>query len=67
MSLEELDKLIKAENIAREIKSRVAWLGHSERMEEHWPIRKIADWKFITCRPIVTSKMEWEGDIKLKS
>jgi hypothetical protein len=41
---EELEKLAKRKNLVREVKSRrIAWLGLTERVEEHWLSKEITE------------------------
>ena len=49
---EELDKLIKHENIVNYINAhRLSWFGHIQRMSEVKPNKKIFKWNPLTTRP----------------
>jgi hypothetical protein len=42
---EELDRIIRKQNIVRQIKAkRLGWFGHIQRMDEHRITRKITNW-----------------------
>jgi hypothetical protein len=42
----EIDELIEGADIVRFITAqRIKWLGHSQRMDQARPIRKLLDWK----------------------
>ena len=54
---EELDKLIKHENIVNHIKvQRLSWFGHIQRMPEARATKKIFKWNPLTTRPRGTPK-----------
>jgi len=49
---EELDKLIKHENIVNYVKGqRLSWFGHVQRMPETGAAKKIFKWNLLTTRP----------------
>ena len=49
---EELDKLMKHENIVNYIKAhRLSWFGHIQRMPEARAAKKIFKWNPLTTRP----------------
>jgi len=61
---EELDKLIKHENIVNYIKAqRLSWFGHTQRMPEARAARKIFKWYPLTTRPRGRPKCRWEDNI----
>jgi len=61
---EELDKLIKNENIVIYIKAqRPSWLGHMQRMPEARAAKKIVKWNPLTTRPRGRPKYRWEDNI----
>ena len=61
---EELDKLIKHENIVNCIKAqRLSWFGHIERMPQARATKKIFKWNPLTTRPRGRPKYRWEGNI----
>ena len=62
---EELDKLIKHENIVNYIKAqRLSWFGHLQRMPEARAAKKIFKWYPLTTRPRGRPKYKWEDIIK---
>jgi hypothetical protein len=61
---EELDKLIKHENIVNYIKAqRLSWFGHIQRMPEARAAKKIFKWNPLTMRPRGRPKYRWEDNI----
>jgi len=71
---EELDKLIKHENIVNYIKAqRLSWFGQIQRMPEAGPTKKTFKWNPLTTRPRGRPKYRWEdiiqglGQIKIKN
>jgi len=61
---EELDKLIKHENIVNYIKSQtLSWFGHVQRMPETRAAKKILKWNPLTTRPKGRPKYRWEENI----
>jgi len=61
---EELDKLIKHENIVNYIKvQRLSWFGHVQRMPEARATKKIFKWNSLTTRPRGRPKYIWEDNI----
>jgi len=71
---EELDKLIKQENIVNYIKvQRLSWFGHVQRMPETRAAKKIFKWNPLTTRTRGRPKHRWEdiiiqdlGQMKIK-
>ena len=62
---EELDKLMKHENIVNYIKAqRLSWFGHVQRMPET-RAAKIFKWNPLTTRPRGKPKHRWEDNIIL--
>ena len=61
---EELDKLIKQENVVNCIKAqRLSWFGHIQRMSEARAAKKIFKWNHLTVRPRGRPKYRWENNI----
>jgi len=61
---EELDKLIKHENIANYIKAqRLSWFGHVQRMPETRAAKKMFKWNPLTTRPRARPMHKWEDNI----
>jgi len=61
---EELDKLIKYENIFNHNKTqRLSWFSHVQRMPETRATKKIFKWNPLTTRPRVRPKYRWEDNI----
>ena len=61
---EELDKLIKHENIVNYIRAqRLSWFGHVLRMPETGAAKKIFKWNPLTTRPRRRPKHRWEDNI----
>ena len=61
---EELDKLIKQENIVNHIKAqRLSWFGHIQRMPEARAAKKIFKWNPLTTRLRGIPKYRWEDNI----
>jgi hypothetical protein len=49
----EIDELIESAYIMIFIKAqRIKWLGHTQRMDQTGPTRKLLDWKPIGTRPV---------------
>jgi len=64
---EELDKLIKHENILNYIKAqRLSWFGHVQRMPETREAKKIFKWNPLTTRPRGRPKYRWEVKCRSK-
>jgi len=62
---EELDKLIKHENIINFARTqRLGWYGHIERMQNTRKVKAIHAWKPISKRPMGKPKIRWEDDVK---
>jgi len=62
---EELDKLIKHENIINFARAqRLGWYGHIERMEDTRMAKALHTWKPISKRPMGRPKIRWEDDVK---
>ena len=62
---EELENVIKYENIVRHIKSkRLSWLGHVERMPNERVVKTIYKWKPYATRPKGRSRLRWEDDVR---
>ena len=72
---EELDKLIKYENIVNYIKAQdLSCFGHIPRMSEARAAKKLCKWNPLATRPRGRPKYRWEdnitqdlGQIKLKN
>ena len=71
---EELDKLIKHENVIKYIKAqRLSWFGHMQRMPEARATKKIFKRNPLTTRPRGRHKYRWEdiiqdlGQMKIKN
>ena len=61
---EELDKLIKHENIVNYIKAqRLSWFGHVQRTPETGAAKKIFKWNPLKMRPRGRPKHRWEDNI----
>ena len=61
---EELDKMIKHENIVNYIKAqRLSWSSHVQRMPETGAAKKIFKWNPLTTRPRGRPKHRWEDNI----
>ena len=61
---EELDKLIKHENIVNYIKAqRLSWFGHVQRTPETREAKKIFKWNPLKMRPRGRPKHRWEDNI----
>jgi hypothetical protein len=64
-SNEELDKLIKHENIINFIREQMlGWYGHIERMQDTKMVTVIHACKPISKRPKGRPKIRWEDDVK---
>jgi len=62
---EELDKLIKHENITNFARAqRLGWYGHIERVQETRMAKAIHAWKPISKRPMGRPKIRWEDYVK---
>ena len=62
---EELENVIKYENIVRYIKSkRLSWLGHVERMPNERVVKTIYKWKLYPTRPKGSPRLRWEDDAR---
>ena len=61
---DELDRLIKHENIVNYIKAqRLSWFGHIQRMPEARAAKKIFKWNPLTTRQRGRPKYRWEDNI----
>jgi len=61
---EELDKLIKHENIVNYIKAqRLSWFSHIQRTPEARETKKIFKWNPLTTRPRGRPRYRWEDNI----
>jgi hypothetical protein len=61
---EELDKLIKHQNIINHIKAlSLRWFGHVQRMPDSRIVKKIFNWTPLTVRSKGRSKQRWEDNI----
>jgi hypothetical protein len=61
---EELDKLIKHENIVNYIKAqRLSWFGHIQGMPEARVTKKIFKWNSLNTRPRGRPKYRWKDNI----
>ena len=61
---EELDKLIKYENIINfAIAQRLGWYDYIERMQETRMFKAIHAWKPIAKRPTGRPNIRWEEDV----
>jgi len=62
---QELDKLIKHENILNFARTqRLGLYGHIERMQETRMVKAIHSWKPISKRPTGRPKIRWEDYVK---
>jgi hypothetical protein len=62
---EELENIIRHENIVRCIKSkRLSWLGHLERMPDERVSKSIYKWKPHATRPKERPRLRWEDDVR---
>jgi hypothetical protein len=62
---EELNKLIRNENIINYIKAQIiAWFGHIHRMPENSMVKKVYEWSPALTRPLGRPKNRWEDDVK---
>jgi hypothetical protein len=63
---DELEAIIKGENIVRLIKSqRIRWLGHIERMQDNTIPKKMLYGKLYATRRIGRPKMRWLEDVSM--
>jgi hypothetical protein len=61
---DELDKLIKHQNIINHIKAlRLSWFGPVQRMPESRTVKKIFNWTPLTTRSKGRPKQRWEDNI----
>jgi hypothetical protein len=61
---DELDKLIKHQNIINHIKAlRLSWFGHVQRMPGSRTVKKIFNWTPLTTRTKGRPKQRWEDNI----
>jgi hypothetical protein len=62
---EELDYLIKRNNIINQIRAqRLSWFGHVQRMSDDRMVKKIYKWKRITTRLQGRHKSRWDDSVK---
>jgi hypothetical protein len=62
---EELENIIRHENIVRHIKSkRLSWLGNVERMPDGRVAKSIYKWKPYATRPKGRPRLRWEDDVR---
>jgi hypothetical protein len=62
---EELDYLIKHNNIINQIRAqRLSWFGHVQRMSDNRMMKKIYKWKPITTRLQGRSESRWDDNVK---
>ena len=60
----EIDKLIEGADIVRFIKAqRIKWLGHTQRMSQARPTKKLLDWKPVATRPVGRPRQRWQEDV----
>ena len=61
---DELDKLIKHQNIINHIKAlRLSWFGHVQRMPDSRTVKEIFNWRPLTARSKGRPKQRWEDNI----
>ena len=61
---DELDKLIKHQNIINHIKApRLSWFGHVQRMPDSRTVTKIFNWTPLTSQSKGRPKQRWEDNI----
>jgi hypothetical protein len=64
-TIEELENIIRHENIVRHIKSnKLSWLGHVERMPDERVAKSIYKWKPYATRPKERPRLRWEDDVR---
>jgi hypothetical protein len=62
---EELDYLIKHNNIINQIRAqRLIWFGHVQRMSDNRMVKKIYKWKTITTKLQGRPKSRWDDNVK---
>jgi hypothetical protein len=62
---EELDYLIKHNNIINQIRAqRLSWFGHVQRMSDDRMVKKINKWKTISTRLQGRPKSRWDDNVK---
>jgi hypothetical protein len=62
---EELNRLLKGEDIVRFIKSqRIRWLGHVERMEDNAMPKRLLKGRLYSKRRKRRPRMRWLGDVE---
>jgi hypothetical protein len=62
---EELENIIRQENIIRHIKSnRLSWLGHVEKMPDERVAKSVYKWKQYATRPKGRPRLSWEDDVR---
>ena len=60
----ESDKSIEGADIVILIKAqRIKWLGHTQRMDQARPTRKLLYWKPVGTRPVGRPTQRWQEDI----
>jgi hypothetical protein len=59
-----IDNLIESADIMRFIKAqRIKRLGHTQRMDQTRPTKKLLDWKPMGTRPIGKPRQRWQEDV----
>jgi hypothetical protein len=60
----EIDKLIEGADVVRYIKAqRIKWLGHTQRMDQAIPTRKLFDWEPVGTIPVGRPRQRWQEDV----
>jgi hypothetical protein len=65
----DIDKLIEGADIVRFNKAqRIKWLGHTQRMDQTRPTRKLLDWRPMGTRPVgrLRTQHDCHHDMKAK-
>jgi hypothetical protein len=63
---QDIETLIKGENIVRYIKShRLVWCGHINRMEDKRNVKAIMNWNPIDKRLRGRPKTRWKDDVEV--
>jgi hypothetical protein len=64
-SSEEIDLLIKHENMVRHIKTRrIRWIIHIVKTDKERMMTSVAEWRAITVRGIGRKRLRWAGDVR---